>query len=121
MGNENMSTETELTEHGNKTKIAGRKTGELSPTHGVKTSADYNPDSLRKSLQTAQTCKIWVPGWNGNRMNKKVNVELPKTSSVNQDTNDELFTGEWIVYKTRDKIINSYFVQELFLRRIGTA
>ncbi len=71
------------------------------------------------SLSNAQQCSIWVPGINSNRVGKKVIVNFPRPSYLVQDEYDEIFSGYWEVTAVRDKIIKQYFVQELYLRRVG--
>lgn len=76
-------------------------------------------ETLTKDIKDIQEMSIWVPGWNGNRLGMKVRVEIPNPTHIVQDEHSEAYTGDWIVNKVRDKIISSYFVQELFLSRAG--
>ncbi len=92
-------------------KSAGQRQGGSTGSESI---VEYQ-DKLNK----LQTMRIWVPGWNGNRQGKKITVEMPVPKYVNQNNPDTTISGDWVVYKTRDKIISSYFVQELFLRRAG--
>jgi len=82
------------------------------------TISETAPDAPTEKSQDAQKMRIWVPGSNVNRINQKVTVELP-TPVYAQESNNETFSGEWIVEQVRDKIINTFFVQELKLRRAG--
>jgi len=70
-------------------------------------------------LNNAQKCSIWVPGRNMNIIGKKVTVVFPKPTYYNSTGNDEMFTGIWEVYGSRDKVIGMYYMMELFLRRAG--
>lgn len=92
-------------------KSAGQRQG---GTTGESSLIEYQ-DKINK----LQTMRIWVPGWNGNRQGKKITVEMPVPKYVNQNNPDTTVSGDWVVYKTRDKIISSYYIQELFLRRAG--
>ena len=76
-------------------------------------------ETLTKDIKDIQQMSIWVPGWNGNRLGMKVRVEMPRPTHIVQDEHSEAYTGDWVVNKVRDKIISSYFVQELFLSRAG--
>ncbi len=101
--------------------IGGIKAIDRLNFSGQKQQVTHNKqnDTMTKSLKDLQKMSIWVPGWNGNRLGKKVTVELPRPVQYNQSENDPTFKGKWVVQKVRDKIINSYFIQELFLARDG--
>lgn len=104
--------------------VAGISVKDLAVGRGRKQSgtmhSSANVDTLTKDLKNLQEMSIWVPGWNGNRLGMKVKVELPRPLHIDQSEDNEAFSGEWVVNKVRDKIINSYFIQELFLSRAGT-
>jgi hypothetical protein len=119
LGKEKMSMATEPTKRETDKTINGQPTTNYIYQNGKKLSGISDPAELTKALNEAQTCRIWVPGWNGQRLGKKIGLELPRTSSMPQESNSEIYSGEWIVSAQRDKMINSYFIQELFLRRIG--
>ena len=70
-------------------------------------------------LSNAQTCSIWVPGMNINRIGYKSIVNFPKPSYVTGDEHDDVYSGMWEITAVRDKIIKQFFVQELFLRRVS--
>lgn len=70
-------------------------------------------------LSNAQTCSIWVPGLNRNRIGFRNIVNFPRPSYLASDQYDDTFSGEWEVTAVRDKIIKQYFIQELFLRRVS--
>ena len=75
--------------------------------------------TITKSINELQKMNIWIPGWAGNRIGRKITVQYPRPAHFNQDDTDELYSGEWVVNKVRDKIINFYYVQELSLTRAG--
>ncbi len=97
------------------------KSTDLLVVTGEKQHAGYNKSNatLSKELKNLQKMSIWVPGWNGNRLGMSVQVEMPRPVHINQSEENEIYKGNWIVNKVRDKIISSYFVQELFLSRAG--
>jgi len=100
----------------------GVPTKDLPTSAGVKVASVDGGQSLialQESINKLQTMSIWIPGWNGQRQGKKITIEMPRPKYENQNENDTTTSGDWVVYKTRDKIISSYFVQELFLRRAG--
>ncbi len=102
-------------------KIGGVQTKDRQPLSGQKqkTSLNKNEEDVSCSLKDLQKMSVWVPGWNGNRLNKKVKIELPRPTEYDQNVDDPNFTGDWVVNKVRDKIIGSYFIQELFVSRAG--
>ena len=71
------------------------------------------------ALSRANECSIWVPGRNINRVGMTVEVNFPRPKFYKSSEYDSEFSGDWEVTFVRDKIISSYFVQELFLRRPG--
>lgn len=102
--------------------LQGVPVKDLPVSSGTKQGGATGANSLielQDKLNKLQTMRIWIPGWNGQRQGKKITVEMPLPKYVNQNDNNTTTSGEWVVYKTRDKIISSYFVQELFLRRAG--
>ncbi len=78
-----------------------------------------NQATLSKNLKNAQTMSIWVPGWNGERLHKTVEVEIPLPKGHDTSRGDQNMSGVWEIWQYRDKIISSIFIQELFLRRAG--
>ena len=62
---------------------------------------------------------IWVPGCNNNKIGMKIEVEMPRPAELKQHEDDPSLSGKWVVNKVRDKIIRSYFIQELYLSRAG--
>ncbi len=72
-----------------------------------------------KELRYLQTMSMWVPGINRNWMNMKISNEIPNPKNKMQNDMNTQYSGKWIVDKVRDKIINGYFIQQLFLRRAG--
>lgn len=102
-------------------KVAGYNAQDLQVVTGEKQSSSYNMNSeqLTKDLKNLQEMSIWVPGWNGNRLGMTVEVELPRPINLDQTEENQVYKGKWVVNKVRDKIISSYFVQELFLSRAG--
>ena len=118
-----MSTISTTTLSSNSGTIGGVNVTELQVQTGKKQSTSTNSSvtetTLSKDLKNLQQMSIWVPGWNGNRLGMKVKIELPKPIHLNQYEDDESYSGEWVVNKVRDKIMNSYFIQELFVSRAG--
>jgi hypothetical protein len=102
-------------------KLGGVKATDYQTINGQKQSSSYNQsdEDLMKDLKNLQEMSIWVPGWNGNRIGMTVEVEMPRPVHIEQTESSESFRGKWVVNKVRDKIISSYFVQELFLSRSG--
>ena len=102
--------------------IGGIKATDRHNFSGKKQEVTYSKtdETTTKTLKDLQKMSIWVPGWNGNRLGKKVTVELPRPAEYNQSEDDPTYKGEWVVNRVRDKIINSYFIQELFLSRDGS-
>lgn len=88
---------------------------------GTKTGVKNNSNLQQyfNTLSNAQTCSIWVPGLNKNRIGFKSRVNFPRPSYLASDSYDLTFSGEWEVTAVRDKIIKQYFIQELFLRRLS--
>lgn len=76
-------------------------------------------ETSSKDILDTQKMRIWVPGWNGNRLGMTVKVELPRPVGLDQSEDSEAYTGDWVVNKVRDKVISTYFIQELFLSRAG--
>jgi len=70
------------------------------------------------NLSNANKASIWVPGRVDNLIGKMIKAIFPKPTYY-ATQNDHLFTGDWEVYLVRDKIINGFFMNELFLRRPG--
>ena len=83
------------------------------------TSANADISRIRDALNDLSTCSVIVPGWAGNRIFQMVEIELPLNAIYKQTTNEQTFSGKWAVAGYRDKIINTYYIQELYLRRAG--
>lgn len=116
------------------TIIDSKKTVQKGGAHGVNTSDSVfkkgnkqgtkhspNLQQYYETLSNAQTCSIWVPGLNRNRIGFRVLVAFPRPSYLVSSEYDKTFTGDWEITAVRDKIIKQYFVQEIFLRRPGGA
>jgi hypothetical protein len=118
---EEMSVKTKMTAPTGGSVGNGIKATDMHVVNGEKQQTSYNQSSatLSKELKNLQKMSIWVPGWNGNRLGMSVEVEMPRPVHLDQTADNELYKGNWIVNKVRDKIISSYFVQELFLSRAG--
>lgn len=103
-----------------KTEQAGKSKDQVA-SKGIKTGNKINESSQQyfNTLSNAQTCSIWVPGLNKNRIGFKSIVNFPKPSYLQANEHDPAFSGSWEITAVRDKIIRQYFVQELFLRRVG--
>ena len=86
---------------------------------GDRLSPFYRKGHADSSLDYAETAEIWIPGRNGNFIGQTITAEIPKTKSEMQDSNSKAYTGKWIVYAVKDKIISNYFIQKLSLRRPG--
>lgn len=88
---------------------------------GTKSGAKNNANLQQyfNTLSNAQTCSIWVPGINNNKIGFKPIVNFPRPSYLAQEDYDEVFSGRWEVTAVRDKIIKQYFLQELFLRKVA--
>ena len=116
-GEEINSTSTTNISSSTKT-IAGMpaKTGQK----GLKTDATLGATTATKSINELQTMTAWVLGWNGNRLNQKVTIELPTPENSSQIQSAETFSGEWVVMRVLDKIVSSFFIQQLLLRRAGS-
>jgi hypothetical protein len=105
-----------------KSKISGQDPGKVTKQsvrgskQGQKTAKDQQ---YFETLSNLQKMSIWVPGRVDNMVGRKIKVILPKPSYYANTGNDDLFSGEWEVYGTRDKIIGMYFMQELYIRRPG--
>jgi len=102
-----------------KTKTSGVAVGDLAIlSRGKKTGQkEIKDQQYFEAISNAQKMSIWVPGRTDNMIGRKITVNLPKPSYYIGD--DKIFSGEWEVYMSRDKIIGAYFMQELFLRRPG--
>ncbi len=121
---EKINTKVIVAESNSTAQVGGIPVTELLNNSGAKLSGGYSdgdPDNVTKELKNLQKMSIWVPGWNGNRLGMSVKIELPKPININQSENSETYSGIWIVNQVRDKIINSYFIQELFVSRAGNA
>jgi hypothetical protein len=95
------------------------KNTDIISTRGLKQGdAIGKNQQYYETLNNAQKCSIWVPGRVDSLVGKKVQVVFPKPTYYASDS-DKLFTGDWEVYMVRDKIIGSYYLNELFLRRPG--
>ena len=92
-----------------------------SASKGTKSGSKNNANMQQyfNKLSNAQTCSIWVPGLNKNRIGFKSIVNFPKPTYFLSDEHDQVFSGKWEIVAVRDKIIKQYFVQELFLRRVN--
>ena len=102
-----------------KTKTSGVNVTDLTKQHrGQKQgSKSLNDKQYFEAISSAQKMSIWIPGRTDNMVGKKIKVILPKPTYYDGD--DKIFSGDWEVYLTRDKIIGAYYMQELFLRRPG--
>lgn len=101
--------------------VAGTDQSKMIKSRGTKQSTVSSGELQQyfTAVSGAQTCSIWVPGLNKNRIGFRVIVNFPRPQYLQQDIYDSTFSGEWEVYAVRDKIIKQFFVQELFLRRPG--
>ena len=101
-------------------EISNKPISESMGQKGLKMDSRISSSSISKDLNNLQTMSIWVPGWNGNRLGQKVTVELPRPENSTQSQNSETFSGDWVVERVLDKIVSSYFIQQLLLRRAGS-
>ncbi len=103
------------------TKLATVSLKDRVNVSGFKQGNTYNKNNSTemKNLKEAQEMSIWVPGCNNNKIGMKIEVEMPRPAEYKQNTDDPSLSGKWVVNKVRDKIIRSYFIQELYLSRAG--
>jgi hypothetical protein len=100
-------------------KVSGIKNTDIVSTRGLKQGSQVGKNQQYfETLNNAQKCSIWVPGRVDNLVGKKVQVVFPKPTYYASDS-DKLFTGYWEVYLVRDKVMGSFYLNELFLRRPG--
>jgi len=86
----------------------------------VKNTGDRLIDDVFDSLSNSQTVRIWVPGMHMNYIGTKIDINLPVPRGTGK-YNDEVFSGEYEVVKSRDMILSEgYFLNELLLRRPPT-
>ncbi len=102
----------------NGTKIADMSFGE-GVKYTIGGTAGPNPAQASIDALNLQKMEIWVPGANINRLNKKISVELPTDIFAKTGTQDT-FRGDWIVYRMIDVIVDTIFIQKLFLRRASS-
>lgn len=119
--NKGISGETQEKETTSTKTLAGTSIKDNVTYQGQKLANVQTPGSGEyfKAIESAQKASIWVPGMNYDRVGKKIIVNFPKPTYVNNDEYDEVLSGEWEIYLVRDKIIKEFFIQELFIRRAG--
>ena len=62
---------------------------------------------------------IWVPGVNKERIGFKIDIVFPKPVGYEPVGDSDMYSSTWEVYAVRNKIIKTYFIQELFIRKPG--
>jgi hypothetical protein len=73
----------------------------------------YNP------LKGLNSGSIWVPGVNRERIGFKVDLVFPKPIGYEAIGDSDMYSTTWEVYAVRYKLIKTYFIQELFIRKPG--
>ena len=101
--------------------IGGTEVGKAIKFKGER-QADVNQSNENQTFNILQNLgegSIWVPGMNKDRVGYKIQIVFPKPIGYEQVGDSDQYTTEWEVYAVRDKLIKTYFVQELFVRNPG--